>query len=76
MVIYLNNTSRDFSVYCENNTSLVSNYRIRLLQGTEELSQRACFWDYDTIKCKPANSSEDMRYDISFVYYTSKINKI
>ncbi|CAH1641427.1 unnamed protein product [Spodoptera littoralis] len=29
--------------------------------GSEELSQRACFWDYDTIKCKPVNSSEDIR---------------
>ncbi|KAJ0170733.1 hypothetical protein K1T71_013505 [Dendrolimus kikuchii] len=29
--------------------------------GTEELSQRSCFWDYDSIKCKPANSSDDIR---------------
>ncbi|XP_049880941.1 attractin [Pectinophora gossypiella] len=29
--------------------------------GSEELSQRACYWDYDTIKCKPANSSDDIR---------------
>ncbi|XP_026729048.1 attractin isoform X2 [Trichoplusia ni] len=29
--------------------------------GSEELSQRACYWDYDTIKCKPVNSSEDIR---------------
>ncbi|RVE44948.1 hypothetical protein evm_010373 [Chilo suppressalis] len=29
--------------------------------GTEDLSQRLCYWDYDTIKCKPANSSDDIR---------------
>ncbi|XP_075986536.1 attractin-like protein dsd isoform X2 [Anticarsia gemmatalis] len=28
--------------------------------GSEELNQRACYWDYDTIKCKPVNSSEDI----------------
>ncbi|CAH0721263.1 unnamed protein product, partial [Brenthis ino] len=29
--------------------------------GSEELSQRACYWDYDTVKCRPANSSTDIR---------------
>ncbi|XP_063834386.1 attractin-like protein 1 [Ostrinia nubilalis] len=29
--------------------------------GSEELTQRLCYWDYDTIKCKPANSSDDIR---------------
>ncbi|CAB3258471.1 unnamed protein product [Arctia plantaginis] len=29
--------------------------------GSDELIQRACYWDYDTIKCKPVNSSEDIR---------------
>ncbi|KAM3959859.1 LOW QUALITY PROTEIN: attractin-like protein dsd [Aphomia sociella] len=29
--------------------------------GTEELSQRLCYWDYDSVKCKPANSSDDIR---------------
>nr|XP_021208146.1 attractin-like protein 1 isoform X1 [Bombyx mori] len=29
--------------------------------GTTELPQRACYWDYDAIECKPANTSEDLR---------------
>ncbi|KAG6463790.1 hypothetical protein O3G_MSEX014073 [Manduca sexta] len=33
--------------------------------GTEELSQRACYWDYDTIKCKAANTSEEIRVSSS-----------
>ncbi|CAG9794709.1 unnamed protein product [Diatraea saccharalis] len=31
------------------------------MHGSEDLSQRLCYWDYDTIKCKPANSSDDIR---------------
>ncbi|XP_039760808.1 attractin-like protein 1 isoform X1 [Pararge aegeria] len=29
--------------------------------GSEELSQRACYWDYDSVKCRPANASTDIR---------------
>ncbi|VVC92993.1 unnamed protein product, partial [Leptidea sinapis] len=31
----------------------------RHTHGTEELSQRACFWDYDSVKCRPANATTD-----------------
>ncbi|XP_038219732.1 attractin-like protein 1 [Zerene cesonia] len=29
--------------------------------GSEELSQRACYWDYDSVKCRPANTTTDIR---------------
>ncbi|XP_068625483.1 attractin-like protein 1 [Battus philenor] len=29
--------------------------------GIDDVNQRACYWDYDTVKCKPANSSDDIR---------------
>ncbi|XP_072933991.1 attractin-like protein 1 [Epargyreus clarus] len=29
--------------------------------GSEELNQRMCYWDYDSVKCKPANATSDMR---------------
>ncbi|XP_026322892.1 attractin [Hyposmocoma kahamanoa] len=31
------------------------------MHGNEEPSQKACYWDYDTIKCRPVNSSDDIR---------------
>ncbi|XP_013142133.1 PREDICTED: attractin isoform X2 [Papilio polytes] len=27
----------------------------------EDVNQRACYWDYDTVKCKPANTTDDVR---------------
>ncbi|XP_013165725.1 PREDICTED: attractin [Papilio xuthus] len=27
----------------------------------EDVNQRACYWDYDTVKCKPANTTDDIR---------------
>ncbi|XP_053619470.1 attractin-like protein 1 isoform X2 [Plodia interpunctella] len=29
--------------------------------ATEDLSPRLCYWDYENIKCRPANSSDDIR---------------
>ncbi|XP_060806928.1 attractin-like protein 1 [Amyelois transitella] len=29
--------------------------------ATEDLSPRLCYWDYDSIKCRPANSTDDIR---------------
>nr|XP_032523599.1 attractin [Danaus plexippus plexippus] len=29
--------------------------------GSEDLNQRACYWDYDTVKCRPANATTDIR---------------
>ncbi|GBP16940.1 Attractin [Eumeta japonica] len=28
---------------------------------SEELSERVCYWDYDTLKCRPLNNSEDAK---------------
>ncbi|KPJ20686.1 hypothetical protein RR46_00043 [Papilio xuthus] len=30
-------------------------------QAIEDVNQRACYWDYDTVKCKPANTTDDIR---------------